>query len=68
MPQEIYQDELRWIRFLEEGADYEKDWYPQYLKKDEAKTLHTFLVEQYGNEEYRGLLRELEAQYGIDAA
>lgn len=65
VPEEIYRDEFRWIRFLEEAADYEMDWHPHCLSRDEAKVLHAFIVQEYGNEEHRGTLRLLEGEFDI---
>src|SRR5262245_40360325 len=63
VPSAVYSDRLRWIRFLEEGADYERGFFVQQLNRSEATALYEFVQRQYGDSEYRGLLHELEAMY-----
>lgn len=60
IPDWILSDELRWIRFLEEGCDYASGWWPEMLEPSKANELHAFIQREYGNEEYRGLLRQIE--------
>jgi hypothetical protein len=67
VPIEIYSDRIRWIRFLEEGADYQKGFFTSQLNRVDAAALFQLIRREYGNESYRGLLRQLETAYpGID--
>lgn len=65
IPKEIYLSEVRWIRLLEEGTINEKEFSVTQLEMKEARKLHEFILIQYGNIEYRGLLRELEIKFGF---
>lgn len=68
VPDWILADEMRWLRFLEEGCDYESGWWPTMLDRDHAKNLHMFIQREYGDQQYRGLLREIEVFWGEASA
>jgi hypothetical protein len=61
LPEFVFSDKLTWLRFLEHGG-----WHPQpgwgvvMLSPNEARKLHEFIESQYGPDEYRSLLRNLE--------
>lgn len=63
VPSEIYSDRLRWIRFLEEGADYKRRFFVKELNRSEAAALYKFIQKEYGDTDYRGLLCELEKMH-----
>ncbi len=66
VPEEVYSDPQRWENFLyEAGEDFGSGWHPRMLKEDEAKHLHGFVVELYGESQFRGLLRVLKDRFGI---
>ena len=60
VPHVVLDTELRWIRFLEEECDYEAGWFPNMLTPSEARALHSFIQREYGDQQYRGFLRQLE--------
>ncbi len=64
MPDWILTDELRWLRFLEEGYDNESGWSPKLLDRDKASNLHVFIQREYGDERYRGTLHGIAVHVG----
>jgi hypothetical protein len=60
VPDAVLKTEYHWIRFLEEGCDYASGWNSEMLSLSQTQTLHAFIYREYGNERYRGFLRELE--------
>ena len=66
VPEEVFSDEFRWVRLLEEsGDDYLSDWHVEMLTVEETRELHRFVRGHYGDDDYRGLLRRLEDRLGI---
>ncbi|MDA9256493.1 hypothetical protein N9P41_01045 [Pseudomonadales bacterium] len=63
VPEEIYKNEMRWLRLLQEGVDYEKQWGPEMLRSDETKVLHALLEVNSGEFYVSALLSELEARF-----
>ena len=63
VPEEIYKSEMRWLRLLQEGVDYEKQWGPEMLRSDETKVLHALLEVNSGEFDVSALLSELEARF-----
>lgn len=63
VPEEIYKNEMRWLRFLEGGVDCEKQWGPEMLLVDEARVLHALLMVNSGEFNVGALLRALEARF-----
>ncbi|MDA7723465.1 hypothetical protein N8862_03365 [Pseudomonadales bacterium] len=63
VPEEIYKNEMRWLRLLQEGVDYEKQWGPEMLRGDETKVLHALLEVNSGEFDVSVLLSELEARF-----
>jgi hypothetical protein len=59
VPDWILTDELRWLRFLEEGFDNESGWSPTLLDHETARKLHGFIQREYGDEGYRGTLHDI---------
>jgi hypothetical protein len=55
----------QWFRFLEEGYDIATGWNSSLLTTDRQRELYEFIRQQYGNDIYRGLLRDLENLLGI---
>ena len=67
VPEEVFSDPIRWEKFLYEGGeDYELGWYPTMITVEEAKRLHRFIFELYGDVQFRVLLRCLEDLHGIE--
>ena len=66
VPDWILTDELKWLRFLEEGYDHESGWSPRMLDLDKARNLHAFIRREYGDQRYRGALHDIEAYLGED--
>ena len=61
MPDFILSDRLTWLRFLENGGwHHQPRWGVWMLSPHQAETLHEFVERQYGAEEYRPLLRNLD--------
>lgn len=62
LPEFVFADRLTWLRFLEHGG-----WHPQprwgvgMLSSHQAAALYKFIESQYGSNEYRSLLKNLEA-------
>ena len=66
VPEEVFSDDFRWIRLLEEGGDdYASGWCVEMMRAEDAQRLHSFVREQYGDVDYGGLLRRLENEFGI---
>ena len=63
VPEQIYKNEMRWLRLLQEGVDYEKQWAPEMLRSDETKVLHALLEVNSGEFDVSVLLSELEARF-----
>lgn len=61
VPDAVLQTELHWIGFLEKGGDYASGWFPSMLSPGQARALHLLIQREYGDQRYRGFLRELEA-------
>jgi hypothetical protein len=61
LPEFVFSDKMTWFRFLEHGG-----WHPQpywsvgMLSPHHAAALHDFIQSQYGPDEYRYLLQNLE--------
>jgi hypothetical protein len=61
LPQFVFSERLTWLRFLEHGG-----WHPQprwsirMLSPHQAKIFYDFIVSEYGTDQYRPLLRNLE--------
>ena len=61
LPEFVFSDKMTWLRFLEHGG-----WHPQpgwavgMLSQHQAGTLYDFIQSQYGTDEYRLLLRNLD--------
>ena len=68
VPDTVLQTELYWDRFLGEGCDYDSGWFPSMLSPSQARTLHSFIRREYGDEQYRGFLKELEMSLEKHAA
>jgi hypothetical protein len=64
VPDAVLKTKLHWIRFLEEGCDYDSGWFPSMLSPSQARALHSFVQREYGDERYRGFLRDLEVSLG----
>jgi hypothetical protein len=61
LPEFIFSSDARWFRFVEhDGWDHETGWSVAILSPDQASALYDLLVSEYGSEEYRGLLRNLD--------
>ena len=65
LPEEIVRDEKRWLRLLQEGSAHEKEFTVTQLSNIEARKLHDYILCCYGNLQYRGLLEELEVNFGF---
>jgi len=65
VPDSVLQSELHWIRFLEEGCDYDSGWFPRMLSPPQARAMHLFIQREYGDQQYRGLLRDIEVFLGV---
>jgi hypothetical protein len=65
LPDFILETEHQWFRFLEEGYDIATGWDSSLLTNDRQRALYDFIRQQYGNDTYRGLLRDLENLLGI---
>jgi len=63
VPEKIYKNEMRWLRLLQEGVDYEKQLGPEMLRSDETKVLHALLEVNSGEFDLSALLSELEARF-----
>ena len=63
VPEEIYKNEMRWLRLLQEGVDYEKQCGPEMLRGDETKVLHALLEVNSGEFDVSRLLEDLEARF-----
>jgi hypothetical protein len=63
VPDAVLRTELHWIRFLQEGCDYASGWDSSMLSPSQARALHSFIQREYGDEQYRGFLRELEVSF-----
>jgi hypothetical protein len=60
VPDWVWSEELRWIRFLEEGGmDWESGWRVEMLSPDQAFRLRVFILRVYRHDEYSCLLRSL---------
>ena len=61
LPAFVFSDRLTWLRFLEHGG-----WHPQprwgvwMLSPNQAAMLREFIESQYGSDEYRSLMKNLE--------
>ncbi len=61
IPDWIWSNELRWLRFLEEGGiDGESKWNVSLLSSNQAKCFRDFVLRAYEANEYKSLLRDLE--------
>jgi hypothetical protein len=60
VPDAVLRTEHHWIRFLGEGCDYDSGWFTSMLSPSHARALHSFIQREYGDEKYRGFLREIE--------
>lgn len=66
VPEEVFSDDFRWIRLLEEGGDdHASGWCVEMMAAEDAQQLHSFVREHYGDADYRGLLRRLEERSRI---
>jgi len=65
LPDFILQTESDWIHFLQEGFDVLTGWKSSLLSPDQQLELYTFIRLQYGNDTYRGVLRDLEKSLEI---
>lgn len=63
VPEDIYRNQARWLRFLAEGIDYEKQWSLEMLRVEEAKVLHALLEANREEFDVSSLLHELEASF-----
>jgi hypothetical protein len=66
VPDWVLADELRWLRFLQERYDHESGWAPKMLDLDKARNLHTLIRREFGDQSYRGTLRDIEVYLGED--
>lgn len=64
VPEEIYRNQMRWLRFLEKGVDYEKQWRAKTLRVDEAKVLLALLRVNSDEFNVSALLSDLEMRFG----
>ena len=65
IPEEVFSDELRWHRLLEEcGDDYPSGWNVEMISDAEAARLYRFLREHYPNADCRGLRQRLDTRRG----
>jgi hypothetical protein len=65
VPDFVYTDKRHWVFLLEHnGWDADTGWRVEMLAPQQAAQLHEFIVREYGRDEYRGLLRALEAVSG----
>ena len=61
LPDWIYTDERRWTCFLGEGGiDWESRWSVEMLSPQQAKRLRDFIIVEYGSEQHKCCIRELE--------
>ena len=67
VPDWLFTDELRWIGFLEEGCDLVTGWSPSVLDPQNARALHSFIQSEYGDQDYRGTLHDIEVHLSKSA-
>jgi hypothetical protein len=60
LPDWIYSEERRWICFLQEGGDLETRWGVDMLSLQQAKQFREFIITEYGSEQHKCMLRELQ--------
>jgi hypothetical protein len=61
LPEFVFSDDQRWFRFVEhDGWDQETGWNVTMLSPDQASALYDFLMSEYGSDEYRLLLQNLD--------
>lgn len=61
VPTEIFSDELRWWRFVEEGGlDYVTGWRVEMLSPSQAEILHRLVTKEYERPDLVGILRSLD--------
>jgi len=60
LPDSVLQSKFHWLRFLEESYDQWTGWSPSMLSRQQAQALHEWILREYGNEQYRGCLHEIE--------
>ena len=65
VPEEVFSDEQRWRRLLEDGGDdHRSGWNADMLCDAEAGRLYRFLREHYRNADCHGLRWRLDARPG----
>jgi hypothetical protein len=65
LPSWVYAEELRWIRFLEEGGtDWESGWQVELLFPQQAERFRRFILQEYGPDQYRCCVRSLKQVVG----
>ncbi len=60
VPDSVLQSEFYWLKFLEEGYDLRTGWSPAQLSPEQARVLHAFILQKYGNDTYRACLKDIE--------
>ena len=66
VPDEIVESKPRWIRFLEEGADYRANWDIWKLTLDQATILLRLVQEEFDSIAHSGTIFELRRITGTD--
>lgn len=56
VPYFVLSDELRWLRFIGDGYDYETGWSVQQMTANERARLRTLLQSEYGDSTARSCL------------
>jgi hypothetical protein len=60
LPEFVFSDEMTWLRFLEHGGwHHQPGWSVSMLSSHQAAAFHDFIENEYGGEEYRYLLQNL---------
>lgn len=66
LPDWIYTDERRWTCFLQEGGlDWESGWGVKMLSPTQAKQFRDFVVAEYGSEQHKCCLGELQKRIAV---
>jgi hypothetical protein len=66
LPDWIYTDQQCWTWFLQEcGLDWESGWGVEMLSPQQAKRFREFIVLEYGSEEHKCCLRELQKRVTV---
>ncbi len=62
VPEEVFSDEVRWLRLLEKGGDdHQSGWNVDVISDAESSRLYRFLREHYRNSECQGLRWRMDA-------